>query len=970
MTKTRRSLFRASLAGCFVSILATLSRAAFPSAEPDPINFGWRFAEGENAKAMQPGFDDSTWEAVDLPHDWAIHKNFDPEGDPNTAKLEWKGEGWYRKTFKLPADARGKRLQFLFDGVMANPTVYLNGEAVGSWIYGYNSFHIDATDAANFGGENVLAVHVDTQAHHSRWYPGAGIYRKVSMRLVDPVHIPYWGVAVTTPRVEGDEASVQVDVELANETGKAQSAEVVVEILDPLGEVVRAETRAVEVPVAGIKATLQFELDAVKRWDVEHPYLYTAKTAILADAGMSDNLDTNFGIRTYEWTADDGFHLNGRRVDLQGVNEHHTHGMLGAAFFPRAVERKFEILRDMGVNALRTSHNPEAPEVLELCDRLGIVVFNELYDKWDRTGGVDVDTATFVNEYAEREVRNFVRRDRNHPSVMLWSVANEDGAVLTNRDGKSAEHVAKMVSYFEKYDNTRPTTMGCHVASGARREWGIFEALDSSGWNYSQRYMNFRKNYPEKPIIYSETASAFGTRGHYELDLPESKIDFGDDGFQNGFILTAAPWGDIPEHEFERMRKHRFLNGDFVWTGFDYLGEPTPARGVNSPPELKLEARSSYFGIVDLAGLPKDTFYLYRSQWNKAERTVRLSPHWNWSEGDQVPAIIYTDGDEAELFLNGRSIGRKSKVDPDQMQTANIAYQKTSYASSSQVVQDQGGNVLTDNTTDKAFDGNPNTRWAAADGTTPQFLKVDLGEERSFKQIRIQWESAAEIYDYAVLISSDDENWTPVGGEESRIGELTTIEFDWVDARFVKLEVNEIEGNRWASVRELEVLDKETANRNPYYDVVDAYRIRFFDIPYEPGELKVVAYRDGQRIGEDVVQTAGPPATLELTPDRRVMKADGMDLCYVAIKLLDDEGRLCPWAMDELSFETEGAATFMGVANGNSIGFDALTDETHPLFYGQAVAVLRSKPGEAGRATLTVKAEGYPEAKAELLFAE
>ncbi|MBD5778295.1 DUF4982 domain-containing protein [Pelagicoccus sp. NFK12] len=934
----------------------------------DPINFDWTFSLGEKDGAESPRFDDSAWSRVDLPHDWAIHSDFDPEGDPNTAKLPWKGEAWYRKRFELPAAAAGKRLQFLFDGVMANPAVYLNGRKVGSWVYGYNSFHIDATDAAIFGGENVLAVHVDTRGHHSRWYPGAGIYRKVSMRIVDDVHVPIWGVQVTTPKIEESGATARVAVEIANGSGETREVWANVALLDPVGDLVAADRRLVRLQEGLEIVEFDFQLASVLRWDVEHPHLYTARVKLESDAEEIQSVDTSFGFRVFEWTADDGFHLNGRRLELKGVNEHHTHGMLGAAFFPRSVERKLELLRDMGVNALRTSHNPEAPEVLELCDRLGIVVFNELYDKWDRTGGVDVDTETFVNEHAEKEVRNFVRRDRNHPSVMIWSVANEDGAILSNRDGKSAQHVAKMVDYFRRYDRTRPTTMGCHMAGGARREWGVFDSLDTSGWNYSQRYMNFRKNYPDKPIIYSETASAFGTRGHYELQLPQSKIDFGDDGYLSAYVMTAAPWGDIPEHEFERMRKHRYLNGDFVWTGFDYLGEPTPLRGTNSPPELMLEARSSYFGIIDLAGLPKDTFYLYRSQWNEAEPTVHLSPHWNWEEGDKVPVFVYTSGDEAELFLNGRSLGRKSKVDPDQLQNGNLAYQKPSYASSSEVYQDAGGNVLKDNTSDKAFDGNADTRWCASDGSLPQTLQVDLGQGRKAEWVRIRWEGTAADYEFTLEGSADGEVWSAVEGKIEAQGNLSVAKLEGETYRFWRLSIAGVAGGRWASVREFEILEQDEVSSDPYFDIVDAYRIRFFDIPFEAGTLEVVAYEDGQEIGRDRVETAGAAKRLLLEADRRQLNADGMDLCYVTVQLVDEKGTLCPWAMDTLEFEVEGAAVFMGVANGDAVQMDGLTDDRHPLFYGQAVVALRSKPSQSGEAVLRVKTEGLPASELRLQF--
>ncbi len=943
------------------------AKAAHVSAPVDPINFGWRFAVGDHSRAADAAFDDSAWEAVDLPHDWAIKGPFDPKGNPDTAKLPWQGEGWYRKRFDLPAEARGKRLQFVFDGVMSGPTVYLNGREIGSWIYGYNSFWIDATEAANLGGENVLAVHADTRKHSSRWYPGAGIYRKITMRLVDPVHIPVWGVHVTTPSVADARATVQAEVDVANATGRTRTVGVESEIVAPGGEVVARERRSL--PLDGDSAKARFELTVEKplRWDIAHPHLYTLRTSVFVEGKVVDRNETTFGIRTFEWTANDGFHLNGRRVELKGVNEHHTHGMLGAAFYPRAMERKFELLRDMGFNSLRTSHNPEAPEVLALCDRLGIIVVNELYDKWDKTAGAPVKTPEYVDTYAEREVKNFVLRDRNHPSVVIWSISNEDYNTLGSRDGRGARLVDKVAGFFKKYDPTRPTLMVAHMPEAADRQTRLFDNVDVSGWNYSARYTNFRQNYPEKPVIYSETASAFGTRGYYDLRLPNAKTDYGPGPYQSDHNLTAAIWADIPEYEFERMRKDSFLAGNYVWTGFDYLGEPTPARGKGSP-ELKQAARSSYFGLIDLAGLPKDAFYLYRGLWNTTDRTVHLAPHWNWSAGDQVPVFVYTDGDEAELFLNGRSLGRKTKLDPAKIEPANFAFGKTVNATSAQVVQDDGGNVIADRTADKAVDGNPETRWSAASGDFPQDWRVDLGRPRTFSTVVIQWESRDARYDFDLLASDDQREWKVLPGERASVRERMTIKLQPTEARYLKVRVRGHPRKSWASIREFEVFDSTVLAQDPYFDIVDAYRIRFLDIPYEPGELKAVAYKAGEKIGEKSVRTAGAPATLDVRADRTELRADGMDLCHVTVRLLDAKGNLCPLAMNELTFETEGAASFLGVANGDPMGMDSLTDDKHRLFHGQAVAVLRSKPGASGPASLKVTADNGPRAEVRMTF--
>ena len=812
------------------------------------INFGWKFSKGDQNEAINSDFDDSSWENVDLPHDWAIYGPFgDPTEAGNTGKLPWKGEGWYRKTFELPAEAEGKRLQFLFDGVMANPEVYLNGQLVGSWIYGYNSFWIDATEAAKFGTENILTIHADTRDHYSRWYPGAGIYRKISMRIVEPVHIPVWGIYVTTPEINQEKATVNAVIEVANLTSADDEIKIGITVTDPSGGEIIMMDKEVDA-IAGdiINANLNFDIDDPDLWDIDHPDLYTLVVSLNRGNKEIHRESSTFGIRTFKWTANDGFHLNGRRVQLYGVNMHHDQGPLGAAFYPRAMERQLEIMKEMGVNALRTSHNACAPEVLDLCDRMGIIVFNELFDKYGPTAGVQCSTGEYVDNFAEAEVKNFVLRDRNHPSVLLWSIGNEIPDLLTDKDGRAAEHVANMVKYFKKYDDTRPTTMGCHVPSASGDGKQILDALETSGWNYGRRYNTTRKAYPEMPIIYSESASAFGTRGAYKLSETKSKTDWENDGEISSYMLTSAPWSDISEHEFEYMRIDSFVAGEFVWTGFDYLGEPTPyMHGERfAQTEEGHVARSSYFGIVDLAGFPKDSYYNYRSLWREDDNTVFLTPHWNWEDhvGENIPVVLYTNGDEAELFLNGKSLGKRKKIDPDQVKTS---------------------------------------------------MQIAKG------------------IDYSVT---------------------------------------------------------ENNLEDPYFEIVDAYRLRWMEVPYEAGEIKAVAYKEGNFIGESVVQTTGKPDNLKLTPDRPIMKADGMDLCYVTVEMVDAEGRVYPWAMDVLEITVEGSAKMMGVANGDAMGHDVFTDNSHPLFYGKAIVVLRNIPGKSGEAILDVRTEDGKQADLTVLF--
>lgn len=935
------------------ALLAALTTCVLRAGEPLPgFHLDWKFAGGAQAGADGSDFDDSGWKKVDLPHDWAISGPFGaPQENGDTGKLPWRGEGWYRKEFTLPADSAGKRLQLIFDGVMSSPTVYLNGKQVGSWLYGYNSFTIDATDAANFGGRNVLAVHADTRAHGSRWYPGAGIYRKVTARLVAPVHIPVWGVFVSTPEVKDQSAVARVRVEVTNTHAEARDVTVEALVADPSGRQVAQVGRPLTVAGRATgSADIRIPLTHPQRWDVDHPHLYKVRTRLLVDGREVDHSITSFGVRTFEWTADDGFHLNGRRVQLHGVNLHHDHGPLGAAFFPRAMERQLEMMKDMGVNAIRTSHNAPAPELLDLCDRMGLIVFNELFDKYGPTAGIDCDYDTFVDRHAGPEVRNFVRRDRNHPCVFIWSIGNEI-------PGLTKRQVDKMVGYFREHDTTRPTVIGSHIPAQAGQ--GILASLDATGWNYNSKYLVARKAMPDKPLIYSESASAFGTRGAYKPVLPKGKQDWGDDGELNAYVLTSASWSDIPEHEFERMRKDRYVAGEFVWTGFDYLGEPTPFNGRGPKERNGWQARSSYFGIVDLAGLPKDSYYLYRSHWRPGETTVHLTPHWNWEgrEGEPVPVIVYTSGDEAELFLNGRSLGRRRKLDPDAPASNNLAYQRPATASSEEHKQDKAGNVIAENLASKACDGDPGTRWCAADGTFPQHWQVDLGKDTTAGFVRITWEKEAANYRFEVRLSRDGQRWIKPDAKPASKGKVSELTFAPLEFRHLRVTITGIVAKEtWASIGEVEVLERPAATVSPYYRIVDSYRLRWLDVPYEPGELRTVAYKDGKPIGEAVVRTAGKPAQLRLTPDRPTLTADGMDLCHVTVEMLDADGNLCPLAMDTLRFETGGPVELKGVANGNPMGFDSFTDVRHPLFYGKAVAVLRSLPGQPGTATLKVAA--------------
>ena len=670
MSLNRRSMVLAAMAGMLMVAPPSQSAdrpAPIPSKVPGPstrqatvptgrqvVNFNrdWRFAQGELPGAEASGFDDSAWQPVRLPHDWAISGPFNPREDGYAGKLPWRGVGWYRKSFTLAEVDRGRRVYFDFDGVMAFPKVYVNGQLAGEWDYGYMSFRVDATPYVKFGQANVIAVLADTRRHGTRWYPGAGIYRKVTMTICDPVHVAHWGTYVTTPEVSDASATVRVRSTVENHSEAESKVDVEIVLLDPDGRVAATGSKSDTVPAGGSQELDQsLAVKNLQRWDIANPKLYTARTLVRLGGKVVDGEDTTFGLRTFRFTADDGFHLNGRRVQLYGACLHHDQGPLGAAFYPRAMQRQLEIMRDMGCNAVRTSHNPPAPELLDLCDRMGMVVWDECFDKWD--GTADRVNREPLQEYGEKQIRNFVIRDRNHPCVVIWSIANEIGPQSGRREGMSAENVKFMSDFVRKYDPTRPVGAAFHIPQMAAQ--GILESLDVGGWNYARRYSIHRERYPDKPIIYSESASALSTRGFYELPLPTGKTQYSRKMQVDSYDHNAAPWSDIADREFQLMEKDRFVAGEFVWTGFDYLGEPTP---------FSREARSSYFGIVDLCGIPKDRFYLYRSCWRPDVITVHILPHWNWPDrvGQNVPIYVYTNGDSAELLLNGRSLGRRTKV--------------------------------------------------------------------------------------------------------------------------------------------------------------------------------------------------------------------------------------------------------------------------------------------------------------------
>lgn len=631
----------------------------------------WRFLKSDPDGAELPVFDDSSWELVRVPHDWAIKGPFDKTHDLQvitivedgekkssehsgvTGGLPHVGKGWYRKAFSVPNDSRGKRFFIEFDGVMSNSKVYLNGEFIDSWPYGYASFCFELTDHVKFGKDNILAVRLDVKPNASRWYPGAGIYRHVRLVVVNSIHVAHWGTHITTPEVSESEARIKIQTDIQNQTGEQQQVELKTEIFDPSGKQVGSCSSR-----ENVESTETFEqniqVEGPMLWSTTAPRLYKAVSCVAVGGRVVDRYETDFGIRTLRFDPNNGFALNGEKLKLNGVCMHHDMGPLGAAINRRAIERQFEILKEMGCNALRTSHNPPAPEVLEICDRMGVLVIDEAFDEW-RIAKCENGYNKLFDEWAEKDMRAFIRRDRNHPCVIMWSIGNEIPE-QGSRDGANIAGFLNDICHDE--DPSRPTTSGFNDPDRAIKN-GLADVVDVPGWNYRpKRYREFHDAHPDWPTYGSETGSCVSTRGEYLFPAEEVKINnMEHESLQvSSYDMCSPSWGYAPDIEFAAQDECPFICGEFVWTGFDYLGEPTPYNH-------KWPSRSSYFGIIDLCGLPKDRYYSYRSKWNPDMETLHIFPHWNWEgrEGEITPVHCYTNYDSAELFLNGKSQGKRRK---------------------------------------------------------------------------------------------------------------------------------------------------------------------------------------------------------------------------------------------------------------------------------------------------------------------
>jgi beta-galactosidase len=618
----------------------------------------WRFHKGEASGAERIEFDDSGWRLLDLPHDWAIEGPFDRRHGPERGALPFYGVGWYRKRFSLSEAGRGRHYAVEFDGAMAHSRVWLNGHELGGRPYGYIGFSFDLTPHLRFSGaDNVLAVRLAPRDRSSRWYPGAGIYRHVWLDVTRGVHVARWGTYVTTPQVSDERATVSVRTQIRNRGPEPVAITLDTAILDPGGREIARDASGPRAIEGGATAMFEARLEVVRpeRWDIDRPALYRAVSTIRQGEEEVDRVETAFGIRTIAFHSTTGFSLNGRRLRLQGVCLHHDLGALGTAVNRRAIERQLEIMKAMGVNAVRTSHNPPAPELLDAADRLGLLVMDEAFDEWRKTK-VENGHGTYFDEWGERDLRDMIRRDRNHPSVVLWSIGNE---VLEQADADGHEIARRLAAISREEDPTRPVTAGFNQIDNAIK-YGLVEQMDVAGFNYgAPRYATILDRHPHWILLGSETASCVSSRGVYHLPLEKYRKHASRQ--LTSYDIITPPWAYVPDVEFDALDRLPVAVGEFVWTGFDYLGEPTPYFAWDEPADDRdWPARSSYFGIVDLAGFPKDRYYLYQSRWTRGPM-VHLLPHWNWAgrEGEPIPVFVYTNAEEAELFLNGRSLGRK-----------------------------------------------------------------------------------------------------------------------------------------------------------------------------------------------------------------------------------------------------------------------------------------------------------------------
>ena len=794
------------------------------------LDKGWRFTRTDSEEHSRVGFDDSKWQQVRVPHDWAIYGPFSINNDRQnvaitqdgqkeamehagrTGGLPFVGVGWYRLSFEAPDFSEGKRAIIIFDGAMSQARVYVNGHEVGFWPYGYNSFHFDITDYMNLNGKNELAVRLENETDSSRWYPGAGIYRNVHLLVVDDVHIPVWGTQLTTPIVKHNVARIELRTEVVRpEAIAVESLRIVTEIKDCKGNIVaRAENGISRYDNNYFEQ--EFDVENPELWSVESPVLYTAESKLYAGDTLKDEYTTRFGIRTIEINPDEGMFLNGVMTKFKGVCNHHDLGPLGAAVNDAAIRRQIRILKDMGCNAIRTSHNMPAPELVEACDEMGMLLMLETFDEW-QTAKVKNGYHKYFNDWAERDLVNLVHHFRNNPSVVMWCIGNEVPDQGDKLYGPKLSRWLQDICHRE--DPTRPVTQGMDQPHNVVYN-NMAAVMDVAGFNYRPHlYGNNYYSLPQQIILGSETASTVSSRGVYKFPVERRSMAKYDDHQASSYDVEHCGWSNLPEDDWMWHEDYDCCIGEFVWTGFDYLGEPTPYYS-------DWPSHSSLFGIVDLAGLPKDRYYLYRSHWNKEVETLHILPHWTWPgrEGEVTPVFVYTNYPSAELFINGVSQGVRTKDT-----TINLE----------------------------------NTNSAEA--------------EKALKR-------------------------------------------------------------------------------------QERYRLMWMDVKYEPGTIKVVAYNEaGEAVAEEEVRTAGAPHHIELSVDRATIKADGRDLAFVTVSVVDKDGNLCPMADNKISYSVKGAGKYRAGANGDPTSLELFHEPRMRVFSGMMTAIVESSE-KAGTITLTATAKG------------
>jgi len=659
------------LFACALALGAALSLPLQAQRSERLLEKGWRFTREDQSQFSSPTFNDSKWSRVVVPHDWAIYGPFSFDNDKQhlaiaqdgqkeamehagrTGGLPFVGTGWYRRSLEIPSDLGNRRVFLRFDGAMSHARVYVNGKEVGYWPYGYNTFAFDITSFVHPGEANTLAVRLENKHESSRWYPGAGLYRNVHLTFTSPVYVPLWGTQIQTPTIEASRAYVDVRTRIAGtSTLSGRPLQVKTKILSPEGKVVAQ--REEEIQSAGTERLYHtgFDVERPQLWDIDQPHLYKYVIELSDGGRLLDRDTTTFGIRSIELKAGDGFYLNGRKLKFQGACLHHDLGPLGAAVNEAAMRRQIRTMQDMGVNAIRTSHNMPAPEFVRLCDEMGMPVMAESFDCWAQAkvpNGYNLD----FNEWHERDLTNLLHQFRNSPSVIMWSIGNEvpeqpslDGAKLAYR----------LQEICHREDPTRPVTNGMDNPLGVLKS-GMATTLDIPGFNYRPfLYDSAHKVLPQGFLLGSETCSTVSSRGVYKFPVVRKSMAKYPDHQSSGYDVEHCGWSNLPEDDFIRQEDHDWSMGEFIWTGIDYLGEPTPYYS-------DWPSHSSLFGAVDLAGLPKDRFYLYRSHWKKDAETLHILPHWTWPgrEGEVTPIFVYTNYPEAELFINGKSQGRLRK---------------------------------------------------------------------------------------------------------------------------------------------------------------------------------------------------------------------------------------------------------------------------------------------------------------------